>query len=86
MYAVPCLDDLLKDSSVILYEFKYDLADYLAHHPGAPVKSLGEMIDRGLVHDQLDARLRDRNPEKLDEEAYRKAQVKRRAAWKRCRR
>lgn len=76
---VPGLDDLLKDSSVILYEFKYDLADFLAKRPGAPVKSLSDIIDRGLEHDQLETRLRERNPEKRDEEAYRKANVKRRA-------
>ena len=47
--AVPGLDDLLRDSSVIGDEFKFDLAAYLAKHPNAPVKSLGEIIDRGLA-------------------------------------
>jgi Asp-tRNA(Asn)/Glu-tRNA(Gln) amidotransferase A subunit family amidase len=76
--AVPGLDDLLRDSSVITYEFKDDLAGYLAKRD-APVKSLGEIIDRGLDHDQLETRLRDRNPDKRDDEGYRKAEVKRRA-------
>jgi amidase len=77
---IPGLDDMLKDSSVILYEFRYDLADFLAKRPGAPVKTLSEILDKGLAHDQLVDRLRARNPETRDDEAYRKAVVKRRAA------
>src|SRR4029077_8839843 len=37
---VPGMDDLLRDSSVIADEFKFDLADFLAKEPNAPVKSL----------------------------------------------
>ena len=65
--AVPGLDDLMRDSSVIADEFKFDLAAYLAKQPNAPVKSLGEIIERGLHHDQLDATFRLRNaPEKRE--------------------
>jgi len=79
---VPGLDDLLRDSSVIADEFKFDLADYLARQPNAPVKSLGEIIDRGLHHAELDATFRLRNqPEKRETEHYRQAFVKRRALW-----
>src|SRR5262249_25113994 len=38
---IPGLDDLLRDSSLINAEFKFDLADYLGRHEDAPVKSLG---------------------------------------------
>jgi amidase len=77
---VPGLDDLMRDSSVIADEFKFDLAAYLAKQPTAPVKSLGEIIERGLHHDQLDATFRLRNaPEKRETEHYRQAFVKRRA-------
>ena len=77
--SVPGLDDLLRDSSVIADEFKFDLADYLAKQPNAPVKSLGEVIDRGLHHAELDATFRLRNqPEKRDSEHYRQAMIKRR--------
>jgi len=77
---VPGMDDLLRDSSVIADEFKFDLAAYLAKQPNAPVKSLGEIIERGLHHDQLDATFRLRNaPEKKETEHYRQAFVKRRA-------
>jgi hypothetical protein len=34
------LDTLLRSSSVIEYEFKFDLIDYLATNPGSPVKSM----------------------------------------------
>ena len=78
--AVPGLDDLLRDSSVIADEFKFDLMAYLAKQPNAPVKSLGEVIDRGLHHDALDANFRLRNsPETRETEHYRQAMVKRRA-------
>jgi len=78
--SVPGLDDLLRDSSVIGDEFKFDLAAYLAKTPNAPVKSLGEILDRGLNHAELDATFRLRNqPEKRETEHYRQALVKRRA-------
>jgi amidase len=78
--SVPGLDDLLRDSSVIADEFKFDLADYLSKQPNAPVKSLGEIIDRGLHHAELDATFRLRNqPEKRETEHYRQAFIKRRA-------
>ncbi len=77
---VPGLDDLLRDSSVIGDEFKFDLAAYLAAHPGAAVSSLGEILERGLHHDALDATFRLRNtPEQRDTEHYRQALLKRRA-------
>jgi hypothetical protein len=78
--AVPGLGDLLSESSVIADEFKFDLMAYLAKQPNAPVKSLAEVIDRGLHHDALDANFRLRNsPEKRESEHYRQALVKRRA-------
>lgn len=78
--SVPGLDDLMRDSSVIADEFKFDLMAYLAKQPNAPVKSLGEIIDRGLHHAELDATFRLRNqPEKRETEHYRQAMVKRRA-------
>ena len=41
-------DDLLENSSVIAHELKFDLIDYLAGSPGAPVKSLDDIIELGL--------------------------------------
>lgn len=78
--AVPGMDELLRDSSMIAHEFKFDLADYLAMQPNAPVRSLGEIIDRGLHHDQLDHIFKLRNtPQQRDTEAYRQAMAKRQA-------
>ena len=76
---VPGLDELLRDSSLIGDEFKFDLAAYLAKVPNAPVRSLGEILDRGLNHAELDQTFRLRNePEKRETEHYRQAMIKRR--------
>ena len=77
---VPGLDDLLRDSSVILDEFKFDFAEYLSRHPGAPVRSLGDIVERGLHHESLDAAFRRFNaPERRATERYRQALVRQRA-------
>jgi hypothetical protein len=68
----------LRNSSVIDAEFKFDLADYLAARPSAPVRSLGEILERGLYHENLEATLRRRNAvASRDSDAYR-AQLARR--------
>jgi Asp-tRNA(Asn)/Glu-tRNA(Gln) amidotransferase A subunit family amidase len=78
--SVPGLEDLLRNSSVIGDEFKFDLMAYLAKQPNAPVKSLGEILERGLHHQALDATFKLRNaPDKRETEHYRQALVKRRA-------
>lgn len=59
--AVPGLAELMRSSSVIDAEFKFDLADYLAVHPGSPVKSLGDIMSLGLYHVDLDVNFRRRN-------------------------
>jgi Asp-tRNA(Asn)/Glu-tRNA(Gln) amidotransferase A subunit family amidase len=77
---VPGLAELLRDSSVIDTEFKFDLADYLARTPGAPVRSLPEILERGLYDAALEGPLRRRAAiEQRDNEAHRRALVKRRA-------
>jgi amidase len=74
------LDDLLRGSSVINSEFKFDLIDYLAQFPAAPVHSLGEILDRGEYDKALDAMFRARNrPTDRETEEYRRARVKRAA-------
>ena len=59
--AIPGLEDLLRDSSMIGSDFKFDLADYLAAADAAPVKSLADILDRGLYHSALESTLRMRN-------------------------
>jgi amidase len=74
---VPGLDDLLRDSSMIAFDFKFDLADYLARAEDPPVKSLGEILDRGMYHSALESTFRLRNAvESRDSDAARRARVK----------
>jgi Asp-tRNA(Asn)/Glu-tRNA(Gln) amidotransferase A subunit family amidase len=71
---IPDLDALTGASGLINHEFKFDLIDYLARVPGAPVKSLGEILERGLHHAALEPSFRRRNGvEARDSEEYRKA-------------
>jgi amidase len=75
---IPGLDDLLRDGSLITAEFKFDLAEYLARDPDAPVKSLAEVLDRGLYHLALEDTFRGRNAtEKRGTEQERRARLKR---------
>jgi Asp-tRNA(Asn)/Glu-tRNA(Gln) amidotransferase A subunit family amidase len=75
---VPGLDDLLRDSSMINADFKFDLADYLAGAPDAPVRTLGEILDRGLYHAALESNFRLRNNvERRDTDSARRARIKR---------
>lgn len=80
---MPDLMELLRATSVIDAEFKFDLADYLAAAPNAPIRSLGEILERGLYHQALDATFRRRNGiEARDTEAYRTSLARREAARK----
>ena len=80
---MPDLTELLRATSVIDAEFKFDLADYLAAAPQAPVRSLGEILERGLYHQALDATFRRRNGiEARDTESYRTSLARREAARK----
>ena len=75
---IPGLDDLLRDSSMINADFKFDLADYLAKSDHPPVKSLGEILDRGLYHTALESTFRTRNaPEQRETDGSRRARIKR---------
>jgi Asp-tRNA(Asn)/Glu-tRNA(Gln) amidotransferase A subunit family amidase len=78
---IPGFDDLMQGTSVINAEFKFDLMDYLAQFPGAPVRSLNEILSRGLYHNAVDGVLRRANAvESRDSEAYRAALAKRETA------
>ena len=75
---IPDYQSLISGSSVIAHEFKWDLGDYLASVPDAPVSSLEEMLDRGLNHAALVPILeRSTAPASRDTEAYRDALAKR---------
>jgi Asp-tRNA(Asn)/Glu-tRNA(Gln) amidotransferase A subunit family amidase len=75
---IPDYQSLISGSSVIAHEFKWDLLDYLASVPDAPVSSLEEMLERGLNHAALVPILdRSTAPASRDTEAYRDALAKR---------
>jgi Asp-tRNA(Asn)/Glu-tRNA(Gln) amidotransferase A subunit family amidase len=72
--AIPGLDTVVNNASVINYEFKYDLIDYLSHTPGAPVNGLTEILDKGLFHVELEQTFRRRDASGTrDSDAYRAA-------------
>jgi amidase len=76
--AIPGLDSVVSRASVINYEFKYDLIDYLATIPNTPVKSLAEALDRGLYHIALEQPLRMRETNGTrDNDLYRAALARR---------
>ncbi len=75
---IPGLEELLRDSSMIQSDFKFDFAEYLAKSENPPVKTLGEILDRGLYHSALESAFRMRNAiEQRESEASRRARIKR---------
>ena len=78
--AIPGLDDLLRDSSMINFDFKFDFAEYLAGSEDPPVRSLADILDRGLFHAALESQFRARNAvEQRESDASRRVRVKRTA-------
>jgi Asp-tRNA(Asn)/Glu-tRNA(Gln) amidotransferase A subunit family amidase len=55
---IPDFDALIAGSSAIILETKFDLIDYFARPGGAPVKSLREILDKGLYDKALEQRHR----------------------------
>lgn len=75
---MPDLMAMLDGSSLINTEFREDLAAYLAGQPHAPVHSLNEIVDSGLIHAALEPVLTARAASKgRDSEEYRIAMAKR---------
>lgn len=59
--ALPGVDSLVRRAGVIELEFRFDLKDYLAGVPSAPVHSLDEILERGLYDEALAGSLRRRD-------------------------
>jgi amidase len=55
---IPDLESLLAGTSLIDLEFKWDLMDYLARTPDAPVRSLAEIVALDAHHPAVDGVLR----------------------------
>jgi len=70
-------DSLLANTSVINYETNFDLQDYLRTIPGAPALTARGILDRGLFHDAMTARIVAMDTMGVrDSEAYRRALAK----------
>lgn len=77
---MPGFADLISGSGVIGHEFKWDLMDYLGTVPGAPVGSLDELIEIGLIHDAVIGTMRRWNePATRDSDEYQAALASREA-------
>jgi amidase len=53
---MPDFDDVIAGTGAILYETKFDLVDYFSRPGIEPVKSLGEILEKGLFDKALEAR------------------------------
>jgi Asp-tRNA(Asn)/Glu-tRNA(Gln) amidotransferase A subunit family amidase len=75
------LDELLRDTSVINAEFKFDLQDFLGRYPSAPMHSLGEILSSGKYHQAVEGVLKRANDvASRDSESYRASLSKREQA------
>jgi Asp-tRNA(Asn)/Glu-tRNA(Gln) amidotransferase A subunit family amidase len=75
------LDDLLRDTSVINEEFKFDVQDFLEQYPAAPVHSLAEILSGGRYHQTVETVLKRANEvTSRDSQSYRAALAKRERA------
>ncbi len=74
----PDLTEVVQGASVIGQEFKFDFDEYLQNTPGAPIRSLAEVVRQGLYHGILESGLKDAlSLEVLDTEDYRQRLAKR---------
>ena len=55
---IPGFDSLLAGTSVINYEHKFDMIDYLARTPGEPMTSIADILTSGYESAALEARFR----------------------------
>ena len=75
------LGSFLEDASVIGLEFRRDFDAYLAETPGAPVRTLAELVELGFYHEIIDGGLRTSlEVESLDTDDYRDRLARRDAA------
>jgi Asp-tRNA(Asn)/Glu-tRNA(Gln) amidotransferase A subunit family amidase len=74
-------DSLLAGTSVINFEHKFDMIDYLARTPGEPVKSIADILATGLESSALEARFKLADSlGTRDNEPYRRALAKQKVA------
>ena len=59
--SIPDLEGLLNGSSTISFDLKWDLNEFLAERPSAPVRSLSEILAKGLYAQSMEAQFRARD-------------------------
>ena len=79
---VPNFDALLQGTSTINGEFKFDLLDFLAPYPNAPVHSLGEVIASGKYSPAIDGVIKRANTVESRESDQEKAALAKRGPAK----
>jgi amidase len=77
--AIPDYDGIMSGTSLIDAEFKSDINEYLSRVPDAPVRTLGDAIDGGLLHAAIDPASRTRNARVADAGASDGVKLKREA-------
>ena len=77
--AIPDYDGIMSGTSLIDAEFKADINAYLSRVPGAPVRTLGDAVDGGLLHAAIDPSARSRNTMVPDADAAQRVAAKREA-------
>ena len=71
---IASFDSLIANTSVINYEHKFDMIDYLARTPGEPIRSIADILASGLESAALEARFKLADSlGTRDSEAYRRA-------------
>jgi len=71
---MPELTEMQRNLSVIDLEFKEDFENYLAKFPQAPIHSLKELLDQGLLHNAIEETMRRKLASKgRESEEYRTA-------------
>ncbi|HEY7171396.1 MAG TPA: amidase family protein [Vicinamibacterales bacterium] len=80
-FTIPGYDEVMQNTSVINFEFKFDLMDFLAKFPGAPAHTLADILASGKYDKAVETVLkRAEETTARDSEAYRAALKKRDAA------
>ena len=74
---IAAFDSLIANTSVINFEHKYDMIDYLARTPGEPIRSIADILASGLESAALETRFRLADSiGTRDSEPYRRALVR----------
>jgi amidase len=77
---MPELTEMLRNVSVIDLEFREDFENYLKQFPNAPIRTLQELLDAGLLHNAIEATMRRKLTVKgRESDEYKAAMAKRTA-------